>query len=216
MKKIIVFSVIVLSVLMFTFTVGAATLSVEADDGRIFEAQDTSFNLPSYVSPSNVKLVHNGTKAITYKNAQGAMVDLPSGTRLDLTPFKTTTPAGQEFYMLTVYVNGSANYFVFNFANNLPSVHVTTSIGEQTLTSTNGKDKEAHITIINKDGSYEYADTENKSEIKVRGNATKDYAKKPFQIKLDTKTDLYGMGESKTWILLANYDDQSLIRNHHI
>ena len=214
MKKIIIFAVLVLSILLLTLTVGAAAVSVEADDGRVFEAQDTSFNLPSYVSPDNVKLIHNGTKIITYKNAQGAIVDLPSGTRVDLTPFKTTTPAGQEFYMLTVYANGSANYMIFNFASNLPSVHITTSIGEQALTSTNGKDKAAHITIINKDGSYEYQDTQNKSEIKVRGNATKAYAKKPFQIKLDTKTDLYGMGESKTWILLANYDDQSLIRNN--
>lgn len=214
MKKIIVFTFLVLSLFILTVAVGAAEVSVEADDGRIFEAQDTSFNLPSYISPSSVKLVHSGTKTVTYKNAQGTTVDLPTGTRVDLTPFKTTTPTGQEFYMLTVYSNGSANYLVFNFADNLPSVHVKTSIGERTLTSTNGKDEAAHITIINKDGSYEYVDVENKSEIKVRGNATKAYAKKPFQIKLDTKTDLYGMGESKTWILLANYDDQSLIRNN--
>ena len=72
------------------------------------------------------------------------------------------------------------------------------------------------MTIVNSDGTYEYADSVNGSTIKVRGNATKAYAKKPFQIKLTEKADLFGMGESRTWILLANYDDQSLIRNNII
>ena len=214
MKKLFVFLTLVIVVLTLSVVVSAADISVEAKDGRIFEADGTSFCLPSYVSPSQVKLIHDGTKTITYKDAQGEVVDLPSGTVVDLTPFKTTTPTGQEFYMVTAYSNGSTSFLVFNFADNLPSVHVETSIGEQALTSTNGKDTAAFITIVNKDGSYEYVDTINNSEIKVRGNATKAYAKKPFQIKLDVKTDLYGMGESKTWILLANYDDQSLIRNN--
>lgn len=214
MKKLFLLAAISISILMLALGVCATGVSVEAGDGRVFEATDTSFYLPSYISPSSVKLVHDGTKLVTYKDAQGVTVELSSGTFVDLTPYKTVTPTGQEFYMLTVYENGSASYLIFNFANNLPSIHVETSIGERTLTSTNGKDEASFVTIINKDGSYEYIDTVNNSEIKVRGNATKAYAKKPFQIKLDVKADLYGMGESKTWILLANYDDQSLIRNN--
>ncbi len=51
-------------------------------------------------------------------------------------------------------------------------------------------------------------------EIKGRGNSTwKRFDKKPYKIKLDTKTDLLGMGENKHWILLANYIDESLMRN---
>jgi hypothetical protein len=37
--------------------------------------------------------------------------------------------------------------------------------------------------------------------------------KLPFQLKLNKKTSILGMAEAKTWILLANYDDQSLLRN---
>lgn len=51
------------------------------------------------------------------------------------------------------------------------------------------------------------------SEIKGRGNGTFGFAKKPYQIKLDKATDLMGMGKSKTWILLADYMDVSLLRN---
>ncbi len=215
MKRLLVLVSIAFAIMLLTVAVSAADVSVEADDQRVFEAQDASFYLPSYVSPSSVKLVHNGTKTITYKNASGEIVSLPSGTVIDLTPFKTVTATGQTFYTLTTYTNGSSSILIFNFADNLPSIHVETTLGRDTIVSTNGKDTLTKITIVNKDGSYEYKDTSlTNSEIKVRGNATKAYAKKPFQIKLSEKTDLYGMGESKTWILLANYDDQSLIRNN--
>jgi len=46
-----------------------------------------------------------------------------------------------------------------------------------------------------------------------RGNTTWQWEKKPYKIKLDTKTDLYGMGKSKKYVLLANYQDESLLRN---
>jgi len=54
---------------------------------------------------------------------------------------------------------------------------------------------------------------EGEIEIKLRGNSTKYRDKSPYKIKLDTKTDLFGMGESKHWVLLANDIDHSLIRN---
>lgn len=51
--------------------------------------------------------------------------------------------------------------------------------------------------------------------IRGRGNSTwnMSYSKLPYKIKLDTKTDLFGFGTSKHWALLANYMDESLLRN---
>ena len=49
--------------------------------------------------------------------------------------------------------------------------------------------------------------------IKGRGNTTWGFPKKPYRIKLDKKADLFGMGENKNWVLLANYLDESLLRN---
>jgi spore coat protein CotH len=54
---------------------------------------------------------------------------------------------------------------------------------------------------------------EGKTEIKGRGNSTWWMAKKPYRIKLDKKSSILGMSESKNWVLLANYADKSLIRN---
>lgn len=52
-------------------------------------------------------------------------------------------------------------------------------------------------------------------EIKGRGNTSfEKFDKKPYQLKLDKKTELIdGAGKSKKWLLLANASDPTLIRN---
>ncbi|MFF8186850.1 CotH kinase family protein [Microbacterium sp. NPDC016588] len=50
-------------------------------------------------------------------------------------------------------------------------------------------------------------------EIKGRGNFTWLLDKKPYQIKFDTSTSVLGLPKAKTWILLANHADPSLLRN---
>ncbi len=49
--------------------------------------------------------------------------------------------------------------------------------------------------------------------IKLRGNSTLGYAKKPYRIKFDKKQDVFGLGKAKSWVLLANYLDPASIRN---
>lgn len=52
------------------------------------------------------------------------------------------------------------------------------------------------------------------TEIKGRGNSTWEmFPKKPYKLKLDKKTNLFGMGKNKHWVLLANYIDESNMRN---
>jgi hypothetical protein len=53
---------------------------------------------------------------------------------------------------------------------------------------------------------------ENTLRIRGRGNATWNYPKKPYKLKLNKESDLLGMGEDKDWTLLANYCDKSLMR----
>ena len=50
-------------------------------------------------------------------------------------------------------------------------------------------------------------------QLKCRGNNTFLYSKKPYQLKLAEKTSLSGMGKGKTWVLLANWNDVSQLRN---
>ena len=52
--------------------------------------------------------------------------------------------------------------------------------------------------------------------IRVRGNSTKMYTKKPYRIKFEEKTQLLGLSEGahKSWVLLAEFNDPSLLRNY--
>ena len=50
-------------------------------------------------------------------------------------------------------------------------------------------------------------------KIRGRGNYTWEHPKKPYKIKLDTKTNLFGMGANKHWVLIAEYVDPTHVRN---
>ncbi len=66
-------------------------------------------------------------------------------------------------------------------------------------------------------GNDEFSDSsvlyDGEMEIKGRGNSTWLASKKPYKIKLDSKSDLLGMGKNKHWVLLSNPYDKSLSRN---
>ncbi|MBQ4617508.1 MAG: CotH kinase family protein [Clostridia bacterium] len=49
--------------------------------------------------------------------------------------------------------------------------------------------------------------------IKLRGNSTSLYDKKPYRIKFDSKQNVFGLGKAKSWVLLANFLDPASIRN---
>ncbi len=71
--------------------------------------------------------------------------------------------------------------------------------------------KDGAMVMLNGDGSVE-ASAEIPS-FKTRGNSTFYASKKPYQFKMAKKEPLGGMERNKTWILLANWFDISLIRN---
>ena len=50
--------------------------------------------------------------------------------------------------------------------------------------------------------------------IRLRGNSTAGYIKKPYRIKFDQKQSLFGLGKAKSWVLLAEYLDPSCMHNY--
>ena len=58
---------------------------------------------------------------------------------------------------------------------------------------------------------------EQSCKLKGRGNATwRDYPKKPYKIKLETKESVLGFPANKDWVLLAEYCDKSLLRTAYM
>lgn len=97
-------------------------------------------------------------------------------------------------------------------ASSVGSVYVITESGNMTAVHADKEHKEpGEILIVDKDGEVQYDGI--LEYIKGRGNSTWNLEKKPYNIKLDKKADLFGMGKSKKWCLLANASDSSVIRN---
>lgn len=70
---------------------------------------------------------------------------------------------------------------------------------------------ESLMSFVNTDGSETFADSTN---LKGRGNSTWGCPKKPYAIKFDKKKSLLNLPEDKSWVLLANYYDATLLRNN--
>ena len=97
-------------------------------------------------------------------------------------------------------------------SENIGTVYVTTESGNMAAVHADKEHKEpGEITILDNEGTVQYDGT--LDYIKGRGNSTWLAEKKPYNIKLEKKADLYGMGKHKSWCLLANPGDGSLIRN---
>ena len=94
----------------------------------------------------------------------------------------------------------------------IPEVYITTENGKQI----ESKDDWVKATFRFDDPSGFYMETLSMTltgKIRGRGNSTWGMPKKPYRIKLDEKTDLFGSPGDKDWVLLANYSDKTLLRN---
>ena len=92
---------------------------------------------------------------------------------------------------------------------NLPTVSIHTLNGEIPY------DKEhqiaSQLTIISDNGSKLLSEPGTTRE---RGNASRDFPKKPWRIKFDTKQNvLDAPAKAKKWTLINNYGDKTLMRN---
>ncbi len=52
------------------------------------------------------------------------------------------------------------------------------------------------------------------AKIRIRGNSTQYADKKPYKIKFNEKTSLFGGGDEKSWVLLANANDITGLHNY--
>ena len=93
---------------------------------------------------------------------------------------------------------------------NLPVISVVTEGGAPIT------DKEnyvgCNVTVYNTDDEYCIAKAA--AGIRGRGNSTWTYDKKPYRIKFDKKTSLFGWEKNKSWVLLAMYQDFSNIKDY--
>ena len=127
-------------------------------------------------------------------------------------PADLTGLAGQKIRVRNAKKEGWGNLTILQ-GSEIPALFLTVDADE--LKKINGsKDKEitkGRAVFADADGTVAYEGA--LEQLKGRGNNSFRYSKKPYQLKLAEKTQLFGMSRGKTWILLANWVDVSLLRN---
>lgn len=104
--------------------------------------------------------------------------------------------------------DGSTKSYVVIFEVDIPTLQINTN-----NVPVDSKEEYVNGTLKitgNIPPSFSY---DGKMKIKGRGNSTWGMAKKPFKIKLEVESPLLGMNSDKTWVLLANYADKTMMRN---
>ena len=125
-------------------------------------------------------------------------------------PVLYTLSNGEETRTFTIVVTNSG----------LPVVVLTQSGGgseswEEAGINVRSKDAEwvktDKMAVYKADGSVDMEEA--LCGIRLRGNSTQKFPKKPFAIKIVDKAPVIGMPKHKRWVLLANWMDRTMLRN---
>ena len=81
---------------------------------------------------------------------------------------------------------------------------------DEEITEKKDEYNNANIKVIDENPEYCF---EKATGIRGRGNSTWGYPKKPWRLKFDKKTSMFGLGAEKSWVLLANYLDPTVLMN---
>ncbi|MBQ8164606.1 MAG: CotH kinase family protein [Clostridia bacterium] len=104
----------------------------------------------------------------------------------------------------------SASEVVFE---RMPVLKITT----HNYAGINSKDVYVKCSISSEHCPEEYAFEDKSAGIRLRGNSTADADKKPYRIKFDKKQSMFGLNDGakcKSWCLMADYFDHSMLRTY--
>ena len=97
----------------------------------------------------------------------------------------------------------------YNQLTNIPTIYIDTY--NRTAITSKSTYIYATMTYVDRDQVVQY----DSLQIRGRGNSTWGLAQKPYRIKFKESTKFLGKGyaKNKSWTLLANHGDKSLLRN---
>ena len=187
----------------WTLTAGCPSVCAEKVAAR--EGKDgLILSLPGFWDLSKITLEMDKTPVLLLDNGAA---EVPSGQETDLTGF-----AGRR--ILLQNENGKERgYLTVLQGSKIPALFL--EVDGECLKKVNRSKKDmitdGRAACYGADGTVEYSGA--LDQLKGRGNNTFRYSKKPYQIKLREKASLCGMAKARTWVLLANWADLSLLRN---
>ena len=133
------------------------------------------------------------------------------------TPSSSAAPASTVIPQTVTVTKKDKPYTIFD---QVPEIKFVTVEGADMTWATQygkGQDKPEVSGWITTSGYNDVEGFKNEpGKMKVRGNYTSNYQKKPMRIKFDTKRNLFGLNKKnkyKKWVLLADVKDTAMIRN---
>ena len=180
-----------------------------------FIAEKTSTLYAKYVNANgNVTFYVDGAAYHSYESETWVPVTFPSapsklGYRFAGWKTSDGTPFESGSLLRTSTLNLYAS-FEYDFLE-LPAIVINVDDGSGIT------DKETYkkskISVLN--AKEEYCFEGVSAGVRGRGNSTWTMPKKPYRIKFDKKQSMFGTEyKAKSWTLLANYVDKSLLRNY--
>ena len=178
------------------------------------EHEGTSYLfLPSSADVTRLTLRCADDDAVLRGNRGEVRLD---GKPVDLTALAEPEDTGE--YAVQLVRQDSVKSITVMQSANLRSVYLsseTAQYNQEWLDSSANNRAKGSMALLTADGETVYSG--GLTQIRVRGNTTAMNDKKPYQIKLQEASDLLSTGdeanESKTWLLIANYSDATLMQN---
>lgn len=167
------------------------------------EDEDLFVFLPSYAELSDAVIQIEGETEVSIDG-----VTLSEGMTCDV------FDEGTEYELNYTYFGKQIrNKISFLKSDKIPALYIDTqSQSMEYIHSKKGNEEPGQMRLYSADGELNYSGEID--EINGRGNSTWDYYdKKPYGIKLKNEADLLEMGSAYRWVLLANANEHSNLRN---
>ena len=190
------------SKLYFVMDSDSLTVVVESDDCNELIYPVIRQGINYYFLPSFVDI--NSISGDRLSSATDIRIDedrISSTSNIDV-------QYGQKY---DLSVNGQACEAIFLRADNVASIFLETSTGDmEYVEQEKGNIDVGKLQVIDQNAVCWYSGD---FSIAGRGNSTWVAFKKPYRLELSEKANLFGMGEAKEWVLLANTYDSSYMNN---
>ena len=164
----------------------------------------------SFVVEGYDNISYQWYKSLNGTNENGTAIEGATGSSYTTEELAAKT----SFYYYCVATAGekSVKSNVTMVANTgFPTLYVNTPDGAE-IESKDIWTNETKLTL--KDAGKDFNFKNVSTGFRGRGNSTWEQPKKPYAIKLDKKKNILGMPEHKRWVLIANYLDNSFLKNH--
>ncbi len=201
------FCILLAAIFLFPGTAVICSAAALAPDAQAEQAEPVQFSTDFFEVGQETEVL------VTGHAAEGLTYQWYVGGRRVLHEEASYTPAACElesFIKVEVYDGEEKLGEAQRYFSRLPVCYLET--GNTTIPKDTYIDAQMKL-----QGNQQYSKAgqlyDGKIQIKGRGNTTWGAPKKPYKIKLNAKTDLFGMGKNKHWVLLANYYDPSSLRN---